>query len=931
MVMQTGPPKSTPMDTSPRGSPPHHSLTVGKVLASFRAVDERGLDGVEAEARRAEFGPNRLPQAKPPSMWRRFLGQFLEPVIGILVAAAVVSGLTGDVIDTLAILAIVLLNGIIGFVQEERAERALAALQRLSAPLAKVLREGRLQALPARDLVPGDRITLEGGDNVPADARLLRAFDLRVQEAALTGESVPVAKDADAVLDVSTPLAERINMVYLGTTVAAGKADAVVIGTGVDTELGRIAGLLQRTKREPTPLQQRLAELGKVLIAVVLGIATLIFLIHTLRGGPLLPSFLLSVSLAVAAVPEGLPTVVTLVLAIGLQRLARRNALVRRLPSVETLGSVTVICSDKTGTLTRNEMTVREIVTASAHYHVSGTGYEPRGAFHLRVEGEEHAHGDAIDPQEWPDLMRALQVAAWCNTARVTPHPENNSVWQVIGDPTEGALVVAARKADVEAHGRDDRLLHEIPFDSERKVMSVVVLGPEDSATMYTKGAPEVVLAKCDREWRHGQTRPLTPERRNEIHRTAAEMAARALRVLALADRYHPDADHEAIRREEALVFVGLVGMIDPPRGEAKSAVRKCRAAGIRPVMITGDHPATAWAIARELGLALEHDRILTGQELDRLSDTELADAVESVSVYARVSAEHKLRVVGAWKARGQVVAMTGDGVNDAPAMRAANIGIAMGITGTDVTKESSDMVLTDDNFASIVSAVEEGRGIFDNIHKFVHYLLASNTSEVLLMLLAALAGWPAPLTAVQLLWINLVTDGLPALALGVEPIERDIMSRAPRPPREPVITRRHGRLILLHGILMAVVGVAAFASTFGQGENLERARTATFCTLAFTQLFFAFACRSQSNTLWGLGPFANPYLFAAIAASSLLQVGVVTLPLARTVFDIPAHPGSDWLYILPLALAPVTAVEMSKLFRGWIAARRPSQRVLGP
>ena len=533
-----------------------------------------------------------------------------------------------------------------------------------------------------------------------------------------------------------------------------------------------------------------------------------------------------------------------------------------------------------------------------------------------------NAHGEPIDPHDWPDLMRALQIAAWCNTARVAPRPGDDRVWQVVGDPTEGALVVAALKADVAAHGRDNRVLHEIPFDSERKVMSVVVQGLEDSVTMYTKGAPEVVLAKCDREWRHGRTEPLTPERRDEIQRTAAALAARALRVLALADRHHPDAGHQAARREESLAFVGLVAMIDPPREEAKSAVRKCQAAGIRPVMITGDHPETAWAIARELGLALEHDRILTGRELDRLSDAELADAVESVSVYARVSAEHKLRVVRAWKARGQVVAMTGDGVNDVPAMRAADIGIAMGVTGTDVTKESSDMILTDDNFASIVSAVEEGRGIFDNIHKFIHYLLASNASEVLLMLLAALFGWPAPLTAVQLLWINLVSDGLPALALGVEPLERDIMGRPPRLPHEPVITYRRGRRILLHGVLMTVVGVVAFAYTFGQGEDLDRARTATFCTVAFTQLFFALACRSQSDTFWGLGPFTNPYLFGAIAASTLLQVAVVTLPLTRSVFDVPAHPGGDWLHILPLALVPVTVVELAKVLGRWIVAR---------
>ena len=480
---------------------------------------------------------------------------------------------------------------------------------------------------------------------------------------------------------------------------------------------------------------------------------------------------------------------VTVALAIGLQRLVRRNALIRKLQGVETLGSVTVICSDKTGTLTRNEMTVREVVTGSAHYHVSGAGYEPHGGFHPRSDRAGEGHGEPVEPQDWPDLIRALHIAAWCNTAQVTPEPEGDGGWQVIGDPTEGALVVAARKAEVHAHGRGDRLMHEIPFDSDRKSMSVVIRGPDDSAMMYTKGAPEVVLPWCDREWRHGKIEPLTTERRAEVLATAAEMAARAMRVLAMADRHHPEAASEAARREEDLVFAGLVGMNDPPREEVRKAVRTCQQAGIRPVMITGDHPATAMVIARELGIARTHDRTLTGRDLDGMSDNQLAAAVEGVSVYARVSAEHKLRVVRAWKASGQVVAMTGDGVNDAPAVKAADIGIAMGITGTDVTKEASDMVLTDDNFASIVSAVEEGRGIFDNIQKFIHYLLASNASEVFVMLFAALVGWPAPLTAVQILWINLVTDGLPALALGLEPPERDVMRRRPRPPHEPVIT----------------------------------------------------------------------------------------------------------------------------------------------
>ena len=897
-------------------SHPPHAETPAAVLARLGADPDRGLDPAEVETRRARYGPNRLREAPPPPTWRRFLGHFLEPLVAILLVAAVVSGAMGDLVDALAILAIVVLNGAIGFIQEERAERALSALRRLSAPLAKAVRGGQLRAIPAVELVPGDRVVLEAGDRVPADARLIRSFDLRVQEASLTGESVPVDKLAGEVLDSRAPLAERSNMVFMGTAVAAGKADAVVVATGMETELGQIAGLLGGAGREPTPLQRRLAELGRLLIAVILAIVGLIFALRIIRGGYPLESFLLSVSLAVAAVPEGLPAVVTLVLAIGLQRLVRRNALIRKLPAVETLGSVTVICSDKTGTLTKNEMTVREVVTGSAHYHVSGAGYEPRGGFHPRGEA---GHGEPIDPQDWPDLMRALQIAAWCNAAEVTPRPGDEGGWQVIGDPTEGALVVAARKADVEAHDRGDRVLHEIPFDSDRRVMSVLVRGTGDSATMYTKGAPEVILDLCDREWRHGRIEPLTPERRAEIRGVAGEMAAQALRVLALADRHHPDASREAARQEEDLVFVGLAGMIDPPRDEARSAVRLCRQAGIRPVMITGDHPVTALAIARELDMARESDRVLTGRELDERSDAELGDAVAEVAVFARVSAEHKLRIVRAWQARGQVVAMTGDGVNDAPAVRAADIGIAMGITGTDVTKEASDMVLTDDNFASIVGAVEEGRGIFDNIRKFIHYLLASNASEVLLMLSAAVLGWPAPLSAVQLLWINLVTDGLPALALGMEPPERDIMNRPPRPPHEHVITRRVGLRILYHGLLMGTIGVSAFALTYRHDGDLARARLVTFSTLAFTQLFFSFACRSGARTLPELGPFSNPYLFWAIASSSILQIAAVTVSPARSIFDIPAHPAGLWFFILPFALIPVTIVELAKLLHALV------------
>ncbi len=617
-------------------------------------------------------------------------------------------------VDTAAILAIVLVNGIIGFLQEEKAGRALAALQKLSSPMAKVIRDGVLQLVPASELVPGDRIELEAGDNIPADARLLSGFGVRVQEASLTGESVPVDKEADCVLPENSPLGDRRNMVYMGTVTAAGKASAIVVVTGMDTELGHIAGMLQRSTPEQTPLQRRLAELGKVLVFVCLVIVVIIFAMQLARGGKLLEMLLISVSLAVAAVPEGLPAVVTLTLALGLQRMVKRNELVRKLPSVETLGSVTVICSDKTGTLTRNEMTVREIVTGGERFQVTGGGYAPHGQFlkcreaacnpkrergrtlHETADSERLGAsaladasgylGEPINPRDESDLMQVLTTAARCNNATVSPRGDAADSWQVIGDPTEGALVVAALKAGIEARDREQHVLFEIPFDSERKTMSVVLRGPDDTRVMYSKGAPEVILAKCIFERRGGQVEPLTEDRRSQIMQSNSEMAGRALRVLGLAYRDH-SATQGAEYEETDLIFAGLVGMIDPPREEAKEAVRRCRAAGIRPVMITGDHPETALAIARELHIAGVADRVVTGQELNALSDEELKIQVDQIAVYARVSTEHKLRVVKAWKQRGQIVAMTGDGVNDAPAVKAADIGIAMGVAGTDVTK----------------------------------------------------------------------------------------------------------------------------------------------------------------------------------------------------------------------------------------------------
>lgn len=898
------------------------TMPAADVLQGLSVDGERGLIGDEVVRRRERWGANSLAEAPPVPMWQRLLNQFKELVIWILIFAAIISGVMGEWADTAAILAIVLVNGVIGFLQEEKAGRALAALQEMSSPMAKVLRDGTLQSVPASELVPGDRIELEAGDNVPADARLLTAFALRVQEASLTGESVPVDKDADVALPAGTSLGDRRNMLYLGTVTAAGKASAVVTSTGMQTELGRIAGLLQQSEREPTPLQRRLAELGKVLVVVCLAIVVVIFAMELWRGGQWFEVLLVSVSLAVAAVPEGLPAVVTLALALGLQRMVKRNALVRKLPSVETLGSVTVICSDKTGTLTRNEMTVREILAGSDRYDVTGAGYAPHGQFVKHSDGQA---GPPVSPTQEPGLLQLLTTASLCNNATVSPRGDGEN-WQVIGDPTEGALIVAAMKAGLEARARSRHVLYEIPFDSERKAMSVVVRGDGGAPVMHTKGAPEVILGLSVTELVDGQVRPLTEARRAEIMQWNSELASRALRVLAMAYREHPerpDADYD----ERDLIFAGMVGMIDPPRDEVRDAVRRSRTAGIRPVMITGDHPETAQAIARELHIADEGDRVLTGRDLDQLSDEELSNEVEHIAVYARVSAEHKLRVVKAWKGRGQIVAMTGDGVNDAPAVRAADIGIAMGVTGTDVTKEASDMVLMDDNFTSIVNAVEEGRGIFDNIQKVVHYLLSCNAGEVLLMFFAALIGWPMPLLAIQILWINLVTDGLPALALAMEPPDRDIMQRPPRPPHEGVLTRERGWLILFHGTLIATVATVGFWWVYrGDKTNLENiahAQAVTFCITAFSQLFFAIGCRSQRHTMPEIGPFSNPQLFGAIVVSGLLQLTAVTVPFVRPVFEVDTHLTWEWLVILGLSLVPVTVIEVTKLIQAALR-RRP-------
>jgi Ca2+-transporting ATPase len=887
---------------------PYYAREKEQVLDALSSSEETGLSSAQVAAAREQSGWNELSTVAPEPAWKKFLAQFSDIVVWILITAAFISGAMGEWTDMTAIVTIVLLNALLGFYQEGKAEKSLAALQSLAAPKAKVVRDEKLASIAARELVPGDLIEIEAGDNVSADLRLLTAFAMRVEEAALTGESLPVEKDAELALPESTALADRRNMVYTSTVLVNGHGRGIVVATGMDTEIGRIAGMLLTYEREPTPLQRQLAKLGRALVIICLVLVGIIFLLGLLHGNPWFEVLLTSVSLAVAAVPEGLPAVVTTALSLGLQRMTKRHALVRKLPSVETLGCVSVICSDKTGTLTHNEMTVRELLAGGVRYRVTGSGYSPEGEFFKAATGDEQPVKLTDE-----DGQAVLRVAAYCNYAQVQPGKTAGD-WNVIGDPTEGALIVLATKGGLSSRDKKPEILQELPFDADRKAMSILIKADSGQRVQYTKGAPAGILEKCVSERRDNQVVALTDDHRRAIAEANVEMASRALRVLALA--YRDDEGTEPKVDENDLTFAGLVGMIDPPREEVKQAVVRCREAGIRPVMITGDHPATASAIARELGIASETDRIVTGQELDEMSDDELKAIVEHIAVYARVAPEHKLRVVRAWKSRGEIVAMTGDGVNDAPAVKAADIGIAMGISGTDVTREAADMVLMDDNFASIVNAVEEGRAIYDNIQKFLIYLFSCNAGELLLMLVSSLLGWPIPLLPIQLLWINLVTDGLPALALAMEPPEPGLMRRHPRRSTESMLSWSLGSTVIGQGGLLAAVGLTAFWLNYHHESDLSHARTMTFCVVVYAELFRALAARSRIWTFWQLGPATNMYVFAAVAVSALLQFGIITLPFLRPIFEVTVHKPMQWGLLLALAFTPVTVIELVKLGR---------------
>lgn len=874
---------------------------VNEVVEHLATDQRHGLTIKEAKRRLDRFGPNTIEKKAAISPVGVFLAQFKDFMVLVLIGATLISGLLGEYVDAITILAIIVINAVLGFVQEYRAEHSLEAIRRLSAPQARVIRGGETMTIEAQNLVPGDLVLLEAGDVVPADGRLVEASALEVEESALTGESLPVKKRTEAIQGDEVPLGDRVNQVFMGTVITRGRAKEVITATGMATEMGQIAGMLEKTSQEETPLKRRLNQLGQWIVWACLAICAVVVVMGVLRGEPLYQMFLAGVSLAVAAIPEGLPAIVTVCLALGVQRMVKRRAIVKKLPAVETLGCATVICSDKTGTLTQNEMTVRRLYLDGERVEVTGQGYEPHGEF-LASGGQ---------PALSASLKLMFKAAALCNNARL--HRQNLPIsgsfrgnhhqhaWSITGDPTEGALLVMAAKGGIwrDSVERDETRLEEIPFESERKRMSVIYEA-QGRYIAYTKGAPDVVLGLCGSYLEEGEVKPLTPQIREQLLEENKLMARDALRVLALAYRELPKATGDPQIVEADLIFLGLAGMQDPPRPEAIRAVSECQRAGIMPVMITGDHQETALAVAREMGIAGAASGVLTGEKLENLSDEQLEEMAEDIAVYARVSPRHKLRIVKALKARGHVVAMTGDGVNDAPAVKEADIGVAMGVSGTDVTREAAAMILADDNFATIVAAIEEGRGIYDNIRKFIRYLLSCNIGEILTMFVAALVGLPLPLVPIQILWVNLVTDGLPAMALGVDSADPEIMLRSPRKPDESVFSQGLGGKILGRGLEIGFDTLLVFVISLWLGSgNVELARTMAFAALVMLQLFNVFDCRSELHSVFEVGVFTNKFLVFSVALSLLLELAVIYTPALQPVFQTVPLNGLNWALIL--------------------------------
>jgi Ca2+-transporting ATPase len=881
---------------APGESAAWHTLPTAHVLKELTTHDT-GLSTEEALRRLQLHGPNELQALERSSAWHTLAAQFKNVLVVILLVATLLSGLLGHGLEAAVIAVIVLFAVLLGFVQEYRAERALEALREMAAPIGHAIRGGVEVAVPARELVPGDLIVLRAGDRVPADARVTVAVNLSIDEAALTGESAAVEKSAAPLDDPNLPLGDRRNMAYAGTLITRGRGQGVVVATGMSTEFGRISRLVQTVESGRTPLQDNLDRLGSMLGKAALAIVAVIVALGMWRGIPPLEMFIFGIALAVAVVPEALPAVVTISLAIGVRRMVKRQALVRRLPVVETLGSTSAICSDKTGTLTRNEMTVRRVATADGLLDVSGVGYDPVGEF--------LADGIAVQPP--PSVTELLRAALLSSDARVVL--DERARWHVEGDPTEGALVVAAEKArlDQSSANEEQPRRHEIAFTSERRRMTTLHEVAGGALVAYSKGAVDAVLPDCDTWERDGREAPLQQSDRDALLALERDMAADGLRVLAVARKRNARLDDA----ERHMTWLGLIGMMDPPRAEARAAVQTCWDAGITPVMITGDHPLTATAIASEIGL-LDGRRVVSGHELARLTDEDLARDVRRIGVYARVSPADKLRVIDAWQRSGDVVAMTGDGVNDAPALKKADVGIAMGISGTDVSKEAAAVTLLDDNFATIVAAVEEGRIVFSNIRKYLTFLLSSNVGEILLMAGAALAGMPLPLTAVQILYVNLATDGLPALALAVDPPEADLMRRKPRDPRAGVFTRPLVVLLLTGGLWSALVNISLFAWLLQSGRPLNEAMAMTFVSLVLIQFFKAYNYRSDRFSVLRR-PFANRWLNLAIAWELVLLLVVIYVPFLQQPFGTFSFAWTDWALTAALAFTIVPVLEAVK------------------
>lgn len=922
-----------------------HALSTDDVLEKLSTVVETGLSEEAARQRLEEVGPNQLAEKPRPSFLSLVLSQLKSFVVILLIVASIISAILGEWVDAAAIMTIVVLNAIMGVVQESRAEEALAALKKMAAPDAQILRNGKHMVVPAAQLVPGDIVFLEAGNFVPADLRLIESYNLRVDESALTGESVPVQKNAALLVSAESSLGDRKNTAFMGTVIAYGRGQGVVISTGMHTQLGMIATMLQAVEEEETPLQKRLDQLGKTLGWACLAVCAIVFVTGIIEGGNPLTLFMIAVSLAIAAVPEGLPAIVTISLALGMREMIHRHALIRRLSSVETLGSATVICSDKTGTLTQNEMTVTRIWVDGQFTSVSGQGYLPKGEFSV--------NGKTINLDDYPAVRTALWVSALNNDALLEKieGEDGSPDFNMVGDPTEGSLLVAAYKAGAFSASLNHAYprTNEVPFDSERKRMVTIHsiddpqkndISPftDDSQKKWNviavKGAPDLVLNLCTsyQPMNDGESLPLDQAARERIIAANDAMTKDALRVLGVAYRVVKVLPEEisAAELEKDLVFVGLIGMIDPARTEVKPALLTAAKAGIRTIMITGDYPNTARAIAENIGLLRPGHKVMTGAQLDEIDDAGLKAEVEQTDVFARVSPEHKMRIVDALKANGEIVAMTGDGVNDAPAIKRADIGISMGITGTDVAKETADMVLTDDNYVSIVSAVEQGRIIYSNIRKFVYYLISCNLAEILIIFLPTAFGklllpnlspdQYAPLTAVQLLWLNLVTDGAPALALGTEKGDPDIMDQKPRPPKEPIINNEMKIGVVMQTIAITAVTLVAFF--IGMAHDIRYAETMAFATLSISELLRAFTSRSERYPLLKIGLFTNKWMNLAVAASLVLVLAVIYVPFLNPIFQTEALTLTEWELVLPLLLIPSVVAELTKLVLRAIAKK---------